>query len=419
VDTLLQHLPPELAGFAVTLGLSLLIGLEREEQRSDDPAGFFGGIRTFPIIGLGGFLLVHVFDSPIPFAAGLVVLGGLLSVSHWASARDGDLGLTTEVAALLTFTLGATAANQMYWIALAVGIVAIILLHEKRSLEGLADRIPNAELRTLLRFLVLTAVILPAVPNQNFTAYEINPFKIWLVVVAVSGVSYASYLLQQRYGGRALLLSGILGGAYSSTVTSVVLARQSRSGGHPDLAYAGAITAATGVMYIRLWILVYLFAPALARELAVLFGGLATAALILGFVLSRIGGNNAPGDEIEGPRSNPLELSSAFTFAGIFTVVLVATRMVADRFGGTGVLVMAVIMGAADVDPFILGITQHVEGGSLALSTAALAVVLAAATNNVMKGAYAFAFGSKSTGRAALASLVGIAVLSLAALWLT
>lgn len=417
MDTLLQHLPPELAGFAVTLGLSLLIGFEREEKRSDDPTGFFGGIRTFPLIGLGGFLLVEVFDSPLPFAMGLLVLGGLLSVTHWASAKADEPGLTTEVAALLTYNLGATASKEMYWLALAVGVVAIILLHEKRSLEGLANRIPSAELRTLLRFLVLTAVILPAVPNHDFTAYEINPFKIWLVVVAVSGVSYASYLLQQRYGGRALLLSGILGGAYSSTVTTVVLARQSKTGNHPDLAYAGAIIAATGVMYIRLWILVYLFAPDLARELTVIFGSLAAAALAMGFILTRIAGNNVPDDDVEKPRVNPLEISSAFTFAGLFLVILVATRMVADRFGGTGVLIMAVIMGAADVDPFILGLTQH-AGGSLALETAALAVILAAATNNIMKGIYAFAFGSRTTGRTALLALLGLGLGSLAAFFL-
>lgn len=411
MNTLLAQLPPELAGFAVTLGLSLLIGFEREEKRSDDPVGFFGGIRTFPLIGLGGFLLLEVFESPIPFSIGLLVLGGLLAVSHWASVRDGELGLTTEVAALLTYSLGAAASEKMYWLALAVGVVAIILLHEKRFLEGLAARIPADELRTLLRFLVLTAVILPAVPDHAFTAYEVNPFKIWLVVVAVSGVSYASYLLQRRYGGRALLLSGVLGGAYSSTVTTVVLGRRSKSGERPDLAYTGAIVAATGVMYIRLWILIFLFAPALARELTVLFAVLAAVSLALAFTLTKIAGEFSIANGKPRQPSNPLELSSAFTFAGIFLVVLVATRIVAGRFGSTGVLVLAAIMGAADVDPFILGLTQH-AGGGLPMATAALAVVLAAATNNLMKGVYAFAFSSKTTGRTALVALAGLGALS-------
>ena len=411
MDSLLAQLPPELAGFAVALGLSLLIGFEREEQASDDPAGFFGGIRTFPLIGLGGFLVVEVFDSPVPFALGLVVLGILLTVSHWSSVRAGSLGLTTEIAALLTFTLGAAAAREMYWIALAVGVVAVILLHEKRGLEGLSARIPKEELRTLLRFLLLTAVILPAVPNHPFTSYQINPFKIWLVVVAVSAISYASYLLRLRYGDRALYLSGVLGGAYSSTATTVVLARKSKAGDHSQLAYAGAIVAATGVMYLRLWVLVLIFAPSLARELTVLFWALGLSALIIGFVLTRREGGGSRESERTTPSRNPLEIRSAVTFAAIFLVIMVATRLVTERFGDAGVLVLAAIMGAADVDPFILGVSQQL-GTSLSLATVALAVVVAAATNNVMKGIYAVAFGSRKTGLTALVTLTAIGAAS-------
>ena len=413
MDTLFQHLPPELAGFAVTLGLSLLIGFEREEQRPSDSAGFFGGIRTFPMIGLAGFLLVEVFDTAIPFSVGLLVLGLLLAVTHWASVRANSLGLTTEFAALLTFGLGAAASREMYWLALCVGIVSVILLHEKRGLEGLVVRVPPKELRTLLRFLLLTAVILPAVPNHAFSAFEINPFKIWLVVVAVSGVSYASYLLQLRLGDRALLLAGIAGGAYSSTVTTVVLARQSKESCRSPQGYAGAIVAATGVMYIRLWILVTLFAPTLGGRLTVLFWGLAATALAVGFALTRIGRNDCDDTEEQAVQSNPLEIRSAVTFAGIFLAVLVGTRLVAERFGGTGVLILAAIMGAADVDPFILGITQQV-GTTLPLGTAALAVVLAAATNNLMKGVYAVIFGSRTTGNIALAVLASLGAASIA-----
>jgi uncharacterized membrane protein (DUF4010 family) len=412
VDTLLAHLPHELAGFAVTLGLSLLIGFEREEQRPDDPAGFFGGIRTFPIIGLGGFLLVEAFESALPFAVGLLALGLLLTVSHWSSVRAGDLGLTTEVAALLTYALGAAAARGLTWLALAVGVVAVILLHEKRELEGLSARIPPEELRTLLRFLLLTAVILPAVPDHAFTAFEINPFKIWLVVVAVSGVSYASYLLRLRYGDGALFISGVLGGAYSSTVTTVVLARRSRNSARAEAALAGAIVAATGVMYLRLWILIRIFAPELAGRLTTLFLGLGLAGLALGLALTRLGNGRPVGDGEPAARTNPLEIRSAFTFAGIFLAVLVATRLVAERFGGVGVLILGAVMGAADVDPFILGLTQQ-AGTTLPFETAALAVVIAAATNNLMKGVYAVLFGARRTGRIALMSLIGLGAASL------
>jgi uncharacterized membrane protein (DUF4010 family) len=418
VDALLSHLPPEFFGFVLTLGLSLLIGFEREEHEPDG----IGGVRTFPIIGLGGFLLIAGFpDTAIPFALGLVVMGGLVALSHWHFLKLGEPGITTEAAALLTFTIGGCAAKNLYWIAIATGIVAVILLHEKRFLEGLATALPRHEMRTLLRFLLLTAVVLPVVPNRDFTPFEINPFKIWLVVVAVSGVSYVSYLLRLWWGeDRGLMLAGLLGGAYSSTVTTVVLSRQSQKREPCAVGFAGAIIAATGMMYVRLWILLLLFAPPLAHRLTILFWAMGITAVITGALLAR----STPSDEdcefdptVKRRDGNPLEITSAFTFAGIFLVILVATKIVADRFGDVGVLILAVIMGAADVDPFILGLTQTV-GVGLSLETAALAVVIAAAVNNLMKGIYAVIFGTRRTGRLSLAVLGALGGVSLILFWM-
>jgi uncharacterized membrane protein (DUF4010 family) len=416
MDSLIQLLPPELAGFVLTLVLSLLIGFEREEH---EPEGI-GGVRTFPIIGLSGFLLVEAFPtSMLPFGLGLVVLGLLVALSHWAGVRQGEPGITTEAAALLTFTLGGAVATGLYWLSIATGVVAVILLQEKTRLEGLATRFPREDLRTLVRFLLITGVVLPALPNHPFTEFAINPFKIWLIVVAVSGVSYLSYLLQLKWDAReGVLLAGVLGGAYSSTVTTVALARQSKRGHPSPSSYAGAIVAATGIMYFRLWILVALFASALAQRLAVLFWGLGFLAVILGVLLNRRGidpTEKEQEDSAPEPRrvGNPLELSSALTFAAIFIAVLVITHFVADNFGSTGVLVMAGIMGATDVDPLILGLTQYADHG-LSLSTAALAIVIAAAANNLMKGIYAFAFGSRPAGRIALGILTAFGVASIA-----
>ncbi len=399
MDALISQLPPEIFGFVLTLGLSLLIGFEREEHEPDG----IGGVRTFPIIGLGGFLLVAGFpDTAIPFALGLVVMGGLVAMSHWFSLKKDEPGITTEAAALLIFTIGGCAAKGLYWIAIATGVVAVILLQEKRLLEGLANRLPRHEMRTLLRFLLLTAVILPVVPNRDFTVFEINPFKIWLVVVAVSGVSWISYLLRLWWGeDRGLIIAGLLGGAYSSTVTTVVLARQSKKREPCSVGFAGAIVAATGMMYIRLWILLLLFAAPLAYRLTSIFWGLGMAAIVVGSLLARsldVDEKCEYDPDTRRRDGNPLEMTSAFTFAAIFLAVLVATKFVAEQFGNTGVLVMAAIMGAADVDPFILGLTQTL-GAGLDIGTAALAVVIASAVNNLMKGIYATIFGSRRTGR--------------------
>jgi uncharacterized membrane protein (DUF4010 family) len=413
MDALVSHLPPEFFGFVLTLGLSLLIGFEREEHEPDG----IGGVRTFPIIGLGGFLLIAGFpDTAIPFALGLVVMGGLVALTHWHALQLGEPGITTEAAALLMFTIGGCAAKGLYWISIATGVVTVILLHEKQFLEGLATALPRHEMRTLLRFLLLTAVILPVVPNRDFTPFEINPFKIWLVVVAVSAVSYVSYLLRMWWGeDRGLILAGLLGGAYSSTVTTVVLSRQSKKREPCSVGFVGAIVAATGMMYIRLWILLLLFAAPLAYRLTALFWGLGIAAVIVGSLLARTtnSDNGCEFDPAADRRDgNPLEMTSAFTFAAIFLAILVATKVVAERFGNTGVLVMAAIMGAADVDPFILGLTQTI-GGGLDLGVAALAVVIASAVNNLMKGIYAIVFGSRRTGRLSLALLASFGAISI------
>jgi uncharacterized membrane protein (DUF4010 family) len=418
VDVLISSLPPEVFGFVLTLGLSLLIGFEREEHEPDG----IGGVRTFPIIGLGGYLLIVAFpDNAIPFALGLVVTGGLVALSHWYFLQKGEPGLTTETAALLTFALGGAAARGLYWIAIATGVITVILLQEKLRLEGLATRLPREELSTLLRFLLLTAVILPVVPNRTFTEFEINPFKIWLVVVAVSAVSYVSYLLRLWWGeDRGLFLAGLLGGAYSSTVTTVVLARQSKGRDGCTAGFAGAITVATGMMYLRLWILLALFAPLLAQRLAAPFWTLGLGAIAAGAALTQAGRN---GDDCrldpdrERQKTNPLEMTSAVAFAVIFLTVLVVTRFVAERFGDTGVLLLAAVMGAADVDPFILGLTQTV-GVTLDVATAALAVIIASAVNNLMKGVYAVIFGAPKTGRLSFVLLVFFGALSVLLFWI-
>ena len=409
MGSLTQHLPPDLSGLLLTLAISLLIGFEREEYREDRPGSFFGGVRTYPLIGLSGFLLAIIFPATaVPFATGLLVLGALLALTHFTALKTPHMGITSEISALLTYGLGGAAATGHHWLSVAVGIIAVLLLHEKERLEGLVERVPRQELGTLLRFLLMTGVILPVVPNHEFSSFGINPFKIWLVVVAVSAVSYLSYLLQLRWGGRGLIPAAILGGAYSSTATTVVLARQSKVSERRPVRYAGAILTATGVMYLRLWILVMLFAHHLAERLTMIFWAAGLSAIAVGILMDRYRRRDYPtreaADEERKRSGNPLELTAAFTFALIFLAVLIVTRLVAQRFGGTGVLALAALMGTTDVDPFILGLTQT-AGQSVTIATAAAAVVIAAASNNVMKGIYALIFGERRAGRLALVLL--------------
>ena len=238
------------------------------------------------------------------------------------------------------------------------------------------------------------------------------------VVVAVSGMSYASYVAQKWLKERGgILLTAILGGAYSSTATTIVLARQAKDPTARHL-YAGSMLAASGVMYLRMMVLVLLFNRPLGGTLVPGFCGLGVAGIAAGAALAL----RHRGEAAEAPAGrstqNPLALRSAFLFGLAFLVVLVLTRLTIDYVGQGGLYGLAAIVGLSDVDPFVLGVAQ--SGASAPpVRVAAAAIVIAAAANNVAKGGYARAFAGRPTGSLALGLLGGFAALGLVPLaWL-
>jgi uncharacterized membrane protein (DUF4010 family) len=409
-----HYLPPEALQVAQVLFLSFLLGLEREEHHAQAKTYAFGGVRTFPLMGFFGFALA--FLSPGQFllpGLGLLVAGALMAVSYAHKLKSGNGGLTTELSGLCIYAVGALVANGHFWTAIAIVVLALVLLELKAALEGLAARLAPGEVATFTKFLLLALVILPVVPNEAFTPFELNPFKTWLVVVTVCGVSYAGYGLEKLTKGRGgTFLSALLGGAYSSTVATVVLAKRSAEVHAPDR-FAGGIWAASGMMYLRLAALVFLFNAALGRALAaplLLLGALALAA---GWLLSRRGDAALPGLMPRESR-NPLDLRAAFLFAFVFLAITVITRLAVAHLGHRGLFGLAALMGVSDVDPFIMSLTQT-AGAATPLRDAAVGVLVAAASNNVVKGLYARSFADKATGNLALAGLCGLAVLGLVA----
>src|SRR5215510_196638 len=288
---LLGFIPQDAIKIGLTLVLSFFIGLEREEHKQHDAQYAFGGVRTFPLIGLVSYALALV-SAPglLSWAIGLAVLGGLMIVSYFHKVATAEAaGITTEVSALATYLIGALVYREHYWIGATIAVLSLLLLELKEALEGLAQRVEPNEILTAAKFLLLTVVILPIVPNREFTPFHINPFKTWLVVVAVSGVSFGSYLVQRALKAReGVFLSALLGGAYSSTATTVVLAKQAKEQSNPNL-FAGSMLGACGMMYARLVILVALFSGELATKLAAGFGALAVIGGVAGWVAARRG----------------------------------------------------------------------------------------------------------------------------------
>jgi uncharacterized membrane protein (DUF4010 family) len=414
MDALIAFVPRPAAEIALVLFLSFLIGLEREEQKVVSEQYRFGGVRTFPLLGLLGYALGLLSEVNLALlAVGFAVVGAFL----WQSYRHklegvAQAGMTSEISGLVTFSIGALVSHQQYWIATTLGVLSVGLLELKSALESLARRVPGEEILTFAKFLMLTVVILPMVPNRTTSSFGFNPFKTWLIVAVVSAISYGSYLLQlwaRERGG--VLLAAFLGGAYSSTLTTIVLAKRSADEEHPHL-YSGAVLVASGVMYLRLLALIAFFNRELLRRVEWPFLLLAVVAIAAGCFWMRIPDGGESKAERNTPPKNPLELGAAFCFAALFVGMLFLTHFALLYLGRAGLYSLAALMGVTDVDPFILSLTES-SAGFTPVALAGGAIVIAAASNNLVKGVYAYFLGERNAGRQGLALLAGLAFLGL------
>ncbi len=417
---LYRWLPLDAVKIILVLFLSFLIGLEREEHKASGGSYSFGGVRTFPLIGFIGYSIALLSGAQLlPVTLGFLVVGGFLLLSYWHKlSRVEAAGVTSEMSGLTTYLVGALVYYDHFWIATALSVASLLLLELKEGLEALANRTAPQEILTFAKFLLLTAVILPTLPNQQFGRFHINPFKTWLVVVAVSTVSYGSYVLQKVTKERGgAILAAFLGGAYSSTATTVAMSRRAAREQRPHL-FAGGILIASGMMYLRLAALLALFSRALAATLAPAFLALSAAAIATGWFWSHRPDPVASQIKREFEPGNPLDLMAAFLFALLFLAMLIATQLAATYLGGAGIRILGAVMGVADVDPFIMGMTQA-AGTLTPVNVAASGVLIAAASNNLVKGIYSYSLADRKTGTQSLWLLVALAVAGLVPLlWL-
>ncbi len=388
----------------LALGLSLFLGLAYEEFYGDSIPQRPGGIRTYPLLAIAGALL-YLLDPQHLFAT----IAGLLLIGLWTAAsirealrtietsRATDGLYVTSAAAVLAYVLGPAAFVVPPWLLIAVVVVAALLLSARTTLRELAARFGHVEMVTAAKFLVLSGVVLPllhglpAIPGTG-----ILPFNIWLAVVAVSALSYASYLVQRYVTFKdGTLVPALLGGMYSSTAATVALARTAAETGFTaDL--SGGIVAASSIMYLRIIVVVAIFNIPLAERLAPSFVALALVGGILAAAIVRYG------DGIEGMNSrisatyqgNPLQISTALVFAALFVVISLLTTWVQTAAGQVGLFALAAVVGVTDVDPFVLSIAQH-HATAIALAPAAAAILIAASSNNVLKAVYAYAFSRR------------------------
>ncbi|MCC7428522.1 MAG: DUF4010 domain-containing protein [Alphaproteobacteria bacterium] len=408
------------------LALGFFFGLAFEEHYGGDAIRRPGGIRTFPILALLGALFWIIEPRHgIVFTAGLLVLGGLLLLYYRAwvqeSARQeqgAELrgGLMVPACTILAYTLGPVAVLLPAWVAVAATVAGVVLLTARVALHRIARTIPQDDIVTAAKFLALAGVMLPLLPNtQVHPLLPITPYAAGLGVVAVSGLSYASYLAHRfSWISHGPLLAAMLGAVYSSTATTVALSKQLRSAPELRAVLRGGIILATGIMVLRVLVIVAIFNASLALGLLASLGLVALAAFATGGLLLR-GHVHDPAMPTT-PSGNPLALGAALLFAILLVVMATASFYATSRFGSTGLYVLAALSGLADVDPFVLGMAKTAvpdpaAAGGIAMNVAATAISFTVAANNALKGAYALVFAGRREGMVPAGLLLGMALL--------
>ena len=368
--------------FGASLGIGLLIGLERERK----PAAK-AGARTFALVALCGTLATLVaerLDAAWTVPLGLAAVAAMLIAAYARDEAREDSGTTTVVAAMVCYLLGVLAGLGEAALAGALAIGVTALLYFKPEIEGLSTALKRHEQVSILQFLVVTFIVLPILPDRSYGPYEVlNPRNIWLMVVLISGLGLASYvalrLAGERRGG---VLAGILSGMLSSTAATMLYARRSRESEAMQRFALTVLPLANLVPLARVAVLAALVAPGILPALgpvlaAALVAGLGVAAISM----PRTGRSDAPLPESR----NPAELGTALRFAALYALVLLGAAWLSDVAGERGLYAAALSSGLADIDPINLSALNLFAQGRLPARNAVTAIALAYLSNVAFK----------------------------------
>ncbi|WP_036259822.1 MgtC/SapB family protein [Mesorhizobium sp. WSM3224] len=369
----------------VALAIGLLVGLERGWQERDAPDGSrTAGIRTFGIAGLfGGVVaaLAEALSATSLLVAGFLAFAGIFA---WYKAReaahDEDFSVTTVLAGLAVFALGALCVAGDFRVAAAGGAALATLLASREVLHGLLKRLTWIELRSALVLAVMTAIILPLLPNRTFDPWGgFNPWEIWLLTVLMTSISFAGYVAVRLLGStRGLLVSALAGAVVSSTAVTLSLARTANATNSP-LSFAGAASLAAMVSILRVCLVVLLLAPSVAVFIAAPALAAAMAFAICGTIALTLRGQK---QDSPATSRNPFEVVPLLIFALLFACVSTASAALASQFEEQGLLASSAIAGAFDVDASVLSALRLVKH-SISIEMVARAVLTALTANAI------------------------------------
>ena len=388
------------------LAIGLLIGIERGwVQREFGEGQRIAGVRTYALLGLlGGMVGVLSLRVGVPvLGVGVVAVTIVIVAAYVMDFRSGgDIGITSAVAALSTFVFAAAAGLGHTEVAGAAAVVMVLLLNLKPELHGWVERISRDELKAVFQLLLLSVVLLPILPDQDYGPWgALNPRTIWWLVVLVAGLSFVGYLAMRLVGAkRGILATGLFGGLASSTALTLHYSRLARRTDQLVPALAGGILLASATMPLRMLLIIAVIEWQLVPDLvlpllAMGFVGAATAPWLA---------RRSPRADTEGASAlgNPVALRPALAFGAMLAIILLLTAAVRAWFGSLGVLAAAAVSGIANVDAITVSLARMGDGKTVA----AAGIVLATATNSLAKAAATRAFGSRALARAAAPALV-------------
>jgi len=397
----------DVQAFAISLGIGLLIGIERE-RRTDPKAG----LRTFALVGMLGCLsalIAQQSGSDWILALGMLAVAAMMIAASIADPDDGgDPGTTSVVALMLCYGLGAAVWFGYATVAVMAAIATTVLLYFKAQLHGISTALTHKDLISILQFAVLSFVVLPILPDQDFGPYDaFNPHQIWWMVVLISGVSLAGYAALRVIGsthGAAVI--GFFGGLVSSTATTMVFARHAR--GREDLARTATlvILLANVMVTLRLAFVSTVVAPKLLAPLITVLG----AGFALGLLVTLYGWRSLrERGELPMPEvTNPTEIKTALTFGLLYGVVLFLSAWLEDLAGSKGLYLVALAAGLTDVDAIALSTLRLYNLDKLNEFQAVASIVLAILANLSFKIGLVVAIGGRTLAARTLPGLLAI-----------
>lgn len=393
----------------LSLGLGLLVGMQRQFANSKT-----AGIRTFPLITLTGTFcgfLASEFDGWI-LAIGFLAIASLMVMANILRPKEdrGEIGMTTEIAALLMYAVGAYLVFGEQLIAIVVTGVITVLLHFKSTLHGWVGRFGENDLKAIMQFVLITMIILPVLPDKTYDQYEsLNPKNIWLMVVLIVGISLVGYFIYKFIGSKAgVLLGGILGGLISSTATTISYSRMAQKTTTFTKLAAFVILTASAVSLVRVMIEISIVAPSSFKAFIFPLGALLLVMIILVFVL--FFSNRKEKAEMPA-QTNPAELKGALIFALLYGGISFISAFVKDNFGNQALYIVSVVSGLTDLDAITLSTAKMSEQKSIETSLGWRLILVATLSNLVFKGGMAIAMGNKQLGKV-VASLFAILIVS-------